>query len=446
MSQYIVEAKPGSHPASINNEKQQDNFEASLCEEQIEHVPQGTASPGKALFMLLKAFIGTGVIFLPGSFASGGLVLSIILMVVLGSLCLLAFQLLVQAQQKIGGSYGDVAEHLYGRYLKILINFFLCISQMGFVSSYMIFISENIGIVVNTVNHCNAPFDAKYYIWIILAAIIPICWVRKIARLSYVAIIADTFIAFGLICILYFTSSQIAQHGPGNNIILVNSQDFALMIGTAVFSFEGIGMVLPVVEGMKEPKKFPLVLTIGIFICIFVFTLIGTIGYVAYGDVIQASIVANIPRVPLSTTVQVLYACAMILSSPFMLYPPLSIIEKAIFRDRSGQKSVTVKWLKNFVRSLIPIVCAVISFSVGSSNLDKFVSLVGSVACLPLCFIFPGLFNFKVTKKKYLRAIDVFLVIFGFGVMVYTMYININSWVHPVPKTGPVFDLDGCST
>ncbi|CEI97182.1 hypothetical protein RMCBS344292_11319 [Rhizopus microsporus] len=217
------------------------------------------------------------------------------------------------------------------------------------------------------------------------------------------------------------------------------------MIGTAVFSFEGIGMVLPVVEGMKEPKKFPLVLTIGIFICIFVFTLIGTIGYVAYGDVIQASIVANIPRVPLSTTVQVLYACAMILSSPFMLYPPLSIIEKAIFRDRSGQKSVTVKWLKNFVRSLIPIVCAVISFSVGSSNLDKFVSLVGSVACLPLCFIFPGLFNFKVTKKKYLRAIDVFLVIFGFGVMVYTMYININSWVHPVPKTGPVFDLDGCS-
>jgi hypothetical protein len=67
MSQYIVETKPGSHPASINNEKQQDNFEASLCEEQIEHVPQGTASPGKALFMLLKAFIGTGVIFLPGS-------------------------------------------------------------------------------------------------------------------------------------------------------------------------------------------------------------------------------------------------------------------------------------------------------------------------------------------------------------------------------------------
>lgn len=32
-----------------------------------EKAPQGTASFGKALFMLIKAFIGTGVIFLPGS-------------------------------------------------------------------------------------------------------------------------------------------------------------------------------------------------------------------------------------------------------------------------------------------------------------------------------------------------------------------------------------------
>lgn len=119
---------------------------------------------------------------------------------------------------------------------------------MGFVSSYLIFISENIGIVVNTLNDCHAPFAPKYYIWIVLAVIIPLCWVRKIARLSWVAIIADIFIAFGLICVLYFTSSQIAHNGIGKNIILVNSENFGLMIGTAVFSFEGIGMVLPIVN------------------------------------------------------------------------------------------------------------------------------------------------------------------------------------------------------
>lgn len=48
---------------NYDNEK----VERSITEVQIEHVPEGTASPGKALFMLLKAFVGTGVIFLPGS-------------------------------------------------------------------------------------------------------------------------------------------------------------------------------------------------------------------------------------------------------------------------------------------------------------------------------------------------------------------------------------------
>ena len=42
-----------------------DDFRMAV--EEVEHVPEGTASPGKALFMLLKAFVGTGVIFLPGA-------------------------------------------------------------------------------------------------------------------------------------------------------------------------------------------------------------------------------------------------------------------------------------------------------------------------------------------------------------------------------------------
>lgn len=54
---------PHTEDSFYNREKSID----SLSEEQIEHVPEGTASSGKALFMLLKAFIGTGVIFLPGS-------------------------------------------------------------------------------------------------------------------------------------------------------------------------------------------------------------------------------------------------------------------------------------------------------------------------------------------------------------------------------------------
>ncbi|KAI9255898.1 transmembrane amino acid transporter protein-domain-containing protein [Helicostylum pulchrum] len=418
---------------------------SSISEEQIEHVPEGTASPGKALFMLLKAFVGTGVIFLPGSFVSGGLVFSICLMVFVAAICLGAFQILVKAQQSVGGSYGDVAVALYGKWLSYIIQFFLCLSQMGFVASYLIFISENIGLAVDTLSNCNAPFASHFYIWIVVAAIIPICWVRKIAKLSWTAVIADVFILFGLVSVLYFCSDEIARNGPGPNINMINTNDFALMIGTAVFSFEGIGMVIPVIEGMKEPKKFPAVLNLGMVIVTLIFVLIGVIGYVAYGENTQASVVANLPKVPLSVTVQLLYSLAMILTSPFMLYPPLTIIEKGLFGPhRSGRLSLRHKWLKNLCRSIIPIVCAGVSFGVGSENLDKFVALVGSIACMPLCFIFPGMFHYKVTTKKWAKVCDVILSIFGVAITIYTLYVNINSWItptsgsHPAPQCIPL--------
>lgn len=425
------------HMSGRVNEKDSNSITSSISEEQIEHVPEGTASAGKALFMLLKAFVGTGVIFLPGSFVSGGLVFSICLMVFIAAICLVAFQILVKAQQSVGGSYGDVAQALYGKWLRWLIQFFLCLSQMGFVASYLIFISENIGLAVDTLSNCSSPIESKYYIWMVLIIIIPICWVRKIAKLSWLAVVADIFILFGLVSVLYFCSDQIATKGPGPNIQMINPNDFALMIGTAVFSFEGIGMVIPVIEGMKQPEKFPFVLNLGMVIVTLIFVLIGVIGYVAFGENTQASVVANLPKVPLSVTVQLLYALAMILTSPFMLYPPLTIIVRGIFgTHKSGRTQNRFKWLKNLTRSIIPIVCAAVSFGVGSSNLDKFVALVGSIACMPLCFIFPGMFHYKTTTKRYAKILDIILVLWGFGICIYTLYVNINSWVHPSSKAG----------
>ncbi|KAI9300861.1 transmembrane amino acid transporter protein-domain-containing protein [Cunninghamella echinulata] len=421
-------------------------YEKSLSEVQIEHVPEGTASPGKALFMLLKAFIGTGVLFLPKAFFNGGLILSIVLMVVVAAICLFSFQRLVDAQLSVGGTYGHVAETLLNKWVKYCIQFFLCLSQMGFVAAYFIFISENIGLVINALSDCHSPFASKYFIWIILIIVIPLCWVRKIGRLGYFAILADVFIMFGLICVLYYTGSQIHQHGPGQNINMVNSDTFALTIGTCIFSFEGIGMVVPIIEGMKDPSKFKRVLTINMVICTVVFTLIGTIGYVAYGDQIKPSIVANLPTEPLSVTVQLLYAIAMIFTSPFMLYPALVIIEKGLYKsNHRGQVSHKWKWLKNFSRSMVAIVCAAVSFGVGADGLDKFVALVGSVAASPLCFIFPAVLHYKITKSKVHKALDVVLFIWGVAVMIYTLYININSWVHPAPAAPASEEIHTCS-
>jgi proton-coupled amino acid transporter len=65
----------------------------------------------------------------------------------------------------------------------------------------------------------------------------------------------------------------------------------------------------------------------------------------------------------------------------------------------------------------------------GSSDLDKFVSLIGSVCCIPLCFLFPPLFHYKgVAQTTREKAIDVIIIVFGVLCMIYTTFITVGLW------------------
>jgi hypothetical protein len=69
----IASSEKEIYPAAVNQSAQPphdgDKTVADVKhyeEEQIEYVPDEKASNRKALFLVLKAFVGTGVIFLPG--------------------------------------------------------------------------------------------------------------------------------------------------------------------------------------------------------------------------------------------------------------------------------------------------------------------------------------------------------------------------------------------
>ncbi|KAI8334971.1 transmembrane amino acid transporter protein-domain-containing protein [Chlamydoabsidia padenii] len=310
-SQFASERWDYHHP-----EKSKLPIEKEKVEEENETSQPPTASTKKAMFMFLKAFIGSGVLFLGKGFEYGGLALSIVLMILIASICLVAFLRLVKAQAIVGGSYGDVGNRLYGATVRYLVLFFILVSQIGFVCSYFIFIAGNLVSVVQVLSDCAmVHVSQKTYIWMPLVIVIPLILVRHIARLSFTVILADLFILFGLVCVIYFTSAQLIQHGPGPHIQSVNTSNFALMIGTATFSFEGIGLVIPIAESMDRPEKFPFVVSLGTIVVCIIYILVGSMSYLAYGDQIQAAVVYNFPPShPLTITVQLLYSVAIILT------------------------------------------------------------------------------------------------------------------------------------
>ncbi|KAL7314419.1 hypothetical protein PS15m_005990 [Mucor circinelloides] len=398
---------------------------------------EGTATPTKAVFLLLKSFIGTGVMFLPKAFYNGGLLFSTLFLAFIASISLYCFLLLVKTRSVVPASFADIGGVLFGKHMRMLVLIAITTSQIGFVCAYMVFVAQSLQALVEAISHCETDIPLYYLILVQIAIFVPLAMIRKIQKLSVFALIADAFILIGLVYLYYYDFLMLAVEGIGKVEWFVNTSSFPMFIGTAVFTFEGVGLIIPITESMKEPKKFPKVLSWTMLFITVLFISIGLLSYLAFGDKVQTVILLNLPVSPLVNTIQGLYAMGICLSIPLQLFPAIRIIETGLF-SKSGKHNPIVKWQKNMFRFAGVLFSALVAI-LGSTDLDKFVSLIGSLFCIPLCFLFPPLFHLKACAKDWKhKAIDISIITFGTICMLYTTYITIGLWTHEGEPATPI--------
>lgn len=105
---------------------------------------KGDAGTLKTFFTLIKAFVGTGIMFLPKAFSNGGMVFSSIAMLVVSALSAVAFHLLLRCKERHGGGYGELGGIISGPKFRALILGSITLSQLGFVCAGIVFVAENI--------------------------------------------------------------------------------------------------------------------------------------------------------------------------------------------------------------------------------------------------------------------------------------------------------------
>lgn len=403
---------------------------------------RGTATETKALFLLLKAFIGSGVLFLPRAFSNGGLLFSFTSMWLMGAISLFSFLLLIDCKKYVSGSYGDVGGALYGEWMRKLVLFSVAISQIGFVAAGTTFIAENVQQVVATVSNNSVHLSVEFIISMAAILMVPLCLIRNIAKLSLSAVISDLLILCGLLALLYFDifnlffkhdtpeKSAIINPGPGIHWFF-NSAHFSVFVGTCVYSFEGVGLIIPIRDAMAQKERFPAVLTLVMVIVSFILSIIGGMGYLAYGSNVRTVALLNLPDGPLISTIQSLYVIAILLSNVVTIFPSIRIVEQAVFQTKTGKYNMAIKWEKNSLRVMVVCFTCLIAYG-GASDLDKFVSLIGSVCCCPLSLIFPPMFHLRAVPglPKWRYMIDYVMICFGAFVMLFTMYNTASQWAH----------------
>ncbi|KAK3327210.1 transmembrane amino acid transporter protein-domain-containing protein [Cercophora scortea] len=389
----------------------------------------GQNSPMGAALLLLKSFVGTGVLFLPRAYLNGGMLFSNLVLLFVAALSYYCFVLLVTTRLKVDGSFGDIGGILYGTWMRKLILFSIVISQLGFVAAYIVFTSENLQAFILAVTQCKTLIPITWLIIMQMVVFLPFSLLRDIGKLGFTALIADAFILIGLAYLFYYDIFTLSTEGLAD-IIMFNQKDWTLFIGTAIFTFEGIGLIIPIQESMKQPQKFPKVMAVVMVIITSLFIVMGAVSYAAYGSKTETVVLLNLPQDnKLVNGVQFLYSLAILLSTPLQIFPAIRITENALF-TKSGKYNPYIKWQKNVYRFFIVVLCAVIAW-LGADNLDKFVALVGNFACIPLVYIYPPMLHYRgVAKSKLWRYSDIALCIFGFVAMAYTTSLTVMSWAN----------------
>lgn len=443
--------------------------------------PKGTASVFKTFLLLFKALVGSGVLFLPRAFYNGGMLFSMITLSLFGLLTFFCYIGLIESKTILRlSSFGELGYKTYGKPLKYCILVSILLSQIGFVTTYILFTAENmiafLSQYVSTKNNLLSRevlpnwLNRGNLILIQCILLIPLVLIRNLAKLSMVSLISSVFIVIGLLIIFWYSGVNLINNGVGPNITNFNSNSWTMLIGVAVTSFEGIGLILPIQSSMSQPEKFPLVLSISMAIITSIFVGIGTIGYFSFGDKIKSIIILNLPQDQFAVqSILVLYSIAVFLSGPLQLFPAIKIGESLIFRHskkkskrqqhqhgstdesntnntddndgklyhQSGKYNPQVKWLKNGFRAISVIFICSLAY-LNADNIDKFVSFNGCFACIPLVYIYPPLIHLKSIQSKQQQQqqqqtgrsksdqlfiwLDYLLIVVGIATVIYSSY------------------------
>lgn len=228
--------------------------------------------------------------------------------------------------------------------------------------------------------------------------------------LATFAVLSGTGIALGYT----FEHMSVPTHVEPKPIgSVVTIQHVAEFFGAAVYSLEGIGLVLPIENALREDAKdsYRSVLMGAMSLIIGLYLALGELPLLSFGEITGGSITAVIEQYysgwPINLA-NILLAFAVTFTFPLQFYPAIQVIEQRCVTIRSRRHQIVV-------RTLICTGLMAVAYLI--PNVGLLISLFGSIGSSVLALIVPPLIYLGVQPLNSTCSVIIHSLIAIFGVI-----------------------------
>ena len=295
-------------------------------------------------------------------------------------------------------TFEDVGHALFGWWGRFLVDLCILSSQLGFCVVYQIFLGDTI--------HGLFPSIPKLACMLLpVPILLAVCQIRRLKWLAATSFIALFVFGIGfIICLVFSWRGRSERHRAPVVQTPHSAASFATLISFAVFSFEGIGLVLPLENSVRPDvaRIFERLFSATVGAVTLLYTLVGALGYVAWGSEVGYSLLDNViqlqGRSPFVIIVLVGFLIGGFCSYPLNMYPVTARLEilcnaaDSAGNDKPGTSHPVLR--RSLIRVGLVILALALAITIPSFGL--FISLIGSLFSTALAFVFPTLFHMKV--------------------------------------------------
>ncbi|KAG2470174.1 putative sodium-coupled neutral amino acid transporter 7 [Polypterus senegalus] len=406
-------------------------------DDKVVHIkkPVGTSTLG-AIFIVVNAALGAGLLNFPAAFSTAGgitsgIVLQMCMLVfIISGLVILAYSSQVSNER----TYQEVVRAVCGRIPGVICDIAIAVYTFGTCIAFLIIIGDQLDKLISAVAHETDGVTSKH--WYIdrkftisltsILLILPLSIPKEIGFQKYasaLSVLGTWYVTIVIIVKYIWPDKEIS---PG--YIPVRPPSWTAVFNampTICFGFQCHVSSVPVFNSMKKPeiKSWGRVVTVGMILCLFVYTGTGVCGFLTFGSTVNQDVLMSYP----SNDIAVAFARAFIIVCVLTSYPILHFCGRAVveglwlrFRGEPLEVDVTRERRRRIIQTIVWFTLTLL-LALFIPDIGRVISVIGGLAAC-FIFVFPGLclIQVKLSEIQEVKPAKWWVMVF-YGIFMVTL-------------------------